>query len=152
NQLESGFAARMVSGSGRLAGMAASERAYMRGIAEILAEGIENIVSVAPSALAGAAMNDDLWHGNVALNVLGAAAPGVGQAGALSAGMAVGGQAFGALGRGGRRALMSLRSPEARLAAGSTRMRAAFNAFRGANPQATYRDFLASPESSAAWA
>jgi hypothetical protein len=145
NQMESGFLTKGIKGQNFLSRMAKSDKAMVRFTAEMLAEGVENAVSAAPSAFMGAALDDNNWKGNVPLNLLFGTATGVGQGVAMGLGMGVGMKGMGKL-WGGTKSAWHRATPEGRVREGARIMSDAYQTFREKNPGATYTDFHATPE------
>ncbi len=145
NQMESGFLTRGIKGQNFLSRMAKSDKAMVRQTAEMLAEGVENAVSAAPSAFMGTALNDETWKGNVALNLVFGTATGVGQGVGMGLGMGLGMKGAGKL-WGGAKSTWRMATPEGRVREGARVMSDAFQNFREKNPGATYTDFHATPE------
>lgn len=145
NNLESGFLTKGIKGQNFLARMAKSDKALARLTAEMLAEGVENAVSAAPSAFLGTALDDNNWKGNVPLNLLFGTATGVGQGVAMGLGMGLGMKGVGKLWSGAKSA-WHMSTPEGRVREGARVLSDAFQNFREQNPGATYSDFHATPE------
>lgn len=145
NNLESGFLTKGIKGQNFLSRMAKSDKALARLTAEMLAEGVENAVSAAPSAFMGTALNDETWKGNVPLNLLFGTATGVGQGVAMGFGMGMGMKGVGKL-WGGAKSAWHMSTPEGRVREGARIMSDAYQNFHEKNPGATYSDFHATPE------
>ena len=140
NAMESGFLTRGITGQNPLARMARSNSAAMRVMAELMAEGVENAVSAAPSAFVGTALADETWHGNVLLNLIQGTGMGVGTGVLMGGVMQGGGHAF-----HGVRGHIRLSTPEGRLVEANRILGEAFQRFQQENPGAGYGDFLTHP-------
>ncbi|MBX3081438.1 MAG: hypothetical protein KF716_07355 [Anaerolineae bacterium] len=149
NRMEEGFLSSSIrSGSGRFGRAISSAAAPLRSLAEsnrvmaeILAEGIENAVQSAPSAFLGAGLDDANWSGNVVGNIFSTGGMGTLQA----AGMGMGFSGMGHL-RGHLGMRLRTATPEGRFREGSRMMGDAYQQHRTTHPDASYGDFLRSPE------
>lgn len=169
-QAKEGTLARLVGGSGRSAGRAATEAAASgatraatetaqsgasKVFAEALSESFDNLIQSAPSAFAASIMDDTNWHGNVILNIVGATGQQVGQGMVMGSAM-VGGQLAG---RGARAALTAgggalksrrrTRTPEGRVMEGSRRLGAGYVDYVADHPSAGYHEYAASSQGKA---
>jgi hypothetical protein len=141
NKMESGFLTRGIKGTNILARMAQGDNKALRLLAEGLAEGIENAVSALPSSFAGTALNDKTWEGNPLLNLAAGTYEGV--KGAVQLGAVMHG-ARGAYGAASSHIRLS--TPEGRLTEANHILNGAREQHSAKNPNATYHEFLNSPE------
>jgi hypothetical protein len=141
NEMESGFLTRSIKGTNILARMAQSENKALRILADCLAQGIENAVTALPTSFTATALNDKTQEGNPLLNLAMGTWQGVKgavQIGAVIHGVqGVGGAAY---------AHYRLSTPEGRLAEANRILGAAHEQHRASNRDASYAEFLRSPE------
>jgi hypothetical protein len=141
NQAQSGFLTRGIQGQNVLARMARGDNRALRVLAEGLAEGIENAAGALPSAFASTAANDQTWEGDPLKNLVVGTTTGIG----MGVGMGAGMQGIRGV-RGAMRTHARPSTPDARIAEANNILNDAFQQHRASNPEASYRDFLDSPQ------
>ena len=135
NKMDTGLLGRGIKGTGPLARMAASKSIPARVFANVVAEGGESLISAFPSALTGAALDDEVWRGeNPFGKVLTNTAIQTGQGAAASL-------LFQGAFRGGAHLRGRMRGPAAHFSDTSAAIRESWKAYSAENPKATYQDF-----------